>query len=131
MNEPDVHPLRDECRLPRDNRIEQFTVSVGAVADLGIVPFNHMIGKKADCIDVAARGEILKGADTDMARRDARHDRTRQRRLAKHALARRHRSQRPRRCNAQRCHGLADDVFAQDRADGCTPVAAPREGRRP
>ena len=90
-----------------------------------------MVRQQPQRLGIAPRGEILERADADVARGHARQDGAGQHRLASHRLSGRHRGQRPRGRHAQRRHGLADDVFAQHRAERGAAVAVAREGRPP
>ena len=81
-------------------------------------------------VGVAARGEELEGADADMARRHAGQHRAGQHGLAHHVLAGDNGGERARGRDAQREHGLADDVFAQHRSERGAAVAAARKRRR-
>jgi len=56
---------------------------------------------------------------------------TRQGSLTQHRLSGRHRGQRSGRRHAQRCHSLADEVFAQHGAERGAAVGAAGEGRPP
>ena len=89
-----------------------------------------MIGQPPHALGVAACREILEGADADMARCNAGEHGAGQRRLAHHAFAGDHGGERARGGNAERRHRLADDVFAQYRAERRTAVAAARKRRR-
>ena len=93
------------------------------------MPGDHVIGEQAKPLQVAARGEELKGADPHMARRDARQHGTRQQRLARDRLSGHHGCERTRRRDAQGRHGFADDEFAQHRSERRAPVTAARKRR--
>ena len=86
-----------------------------------------MVGEQLQRLGVAARGEELEGADPDVARGDAREHGARHDVLADDGIAGDDGGERTRRGDAQRMHRLADDVFAQHRAQRGTAVAAARE----
>ena len=96
-----------------------------------MVARDRVVGQAPHEVRPALRRRVLKGADANVARRDADQHRARQQRLSHDVLAGRHDGERPRRRDAQRMHGLADHVLAQHRADGRLPVAAARERRAP
>ena len=73
----------------------------------------------------------LERAHAQVACRDARQHGAGQRALALHRLASGGDRQRPRRRDAQRVHGLADQRLAQHQANGGLAVAAARERRAP
>ena len=87
------------------------------------MPGDGMGGQVAQRIGLAARGEDLKRADPQMARRHAGQDRTGQHSLADHVLARGDGSQRTGRRDAERVHGFRHHIFAHDRAKPRPPVA--------
>ena len=89
-----------------------------------------MVCEIAEAVGVAARGKILKRADADVARGNARQHSTGQHRLAKNLLAGRNGREGARGRDAQRVHGLGDDVFAQHRPERGAAVAAARKRRR-
>ncbi len=77
------------------------------------------------------RGEELKGADADMAARDARQHGTGMRLLALDAIAGGHRGKRARRRDAHRRHRLGHEELAQHGADRRLAIAVARKRRRP
>ena len=127
MDEADMQPARHQLRLPRHDACEQRVIGALGSRQLRIVPRDDMIGEPAQRVGVLARGEILEGADADVARGDAGQHRARQHGLAHHVLARCHGGERARGRNAQREHRLADDVFAQHRSERRAAVAAAGE----
>ena len=90
-----------------------------------------VVGQLAHAVAVAPRGEVLEGADADVAGRHARQHGAWQHALPNHALAGRHGRQRARGGDAHRVHGFADHILAQHRPDRRLAVAAAREGRLP
>src|SRR4029077_18207335 len=91
---------------------------------------DYVIGQTTYLGVLAAGGEKLKGADTDVAGGNARQNRPRQRTLAKDGLACEHRSKRPGRRDTKRVHRFADQVFTQDGPECCPAVASARKRRR-
>ena len=87
--------------------------------------------RSADRLRVAAGGEVLEGADADMACGHARQHGAGLGLLAIDRLAGGHRHQGAGRRDAEGGHGLADDVLAQHRAERGAAVAAARERRPP
>ncbi len=130
MDEADIEPARDEPRLPRDHAIEQGPIGTRRGGGLRIMPCDRIIGEVAERLAVAARREELERADANMARRDAHEDGARQCGFADDLVTRRHGREPARRRDAERIHGFADQIFAQDRAERGAAVAAAREGRR-
>ena len=98
---------------------------------LRVVAGDHVVRQQPHRLEVAPRGEVLEGADADVAGGDARQHGAGQRRLADDLFAGRHRGQRAGRRDAERGHGLAHDVLAQHRSERGAAVAAARKGRRP
>ena len=125
VDEAHRHPLRDQTRLPRDDRLEQRLGAIG----LGRVTGDDVIGQRLQRVPVLPGKEILEGADADMARRHAGQDRPGQGRLAPDVLARRHGGQRAGGRNAKRVHRLAHHVFAQDRPQPGPAIAHAGIGR--
>ena len=87
MDEANQQPARDQIGLPGDHGIQQRVIGALGLRQMRIVAADHMIGEAAHAISVAARGEELEGADTDMAGRHAGQHRAGQHRLAHHAFA--------------------------------------------
>ena len=130
VDETEAQPLRDQRRLPRDHRIQQCAIGIFGLRRIRVVPRDDVIGEDLHALHILAGGEILERADADMALRHAHHDGAGQRLFAHGDLTGRHGGECTRRGNAQRCHRLADDIFAQHRSQRRASVAAPREGRR-
>src|SRR4029077_16899613 len=76
---------------------------------------------------LAAGGEKLKGADTDVAGGNPRQKRPPQRTLAKGGRACERRGKPPGRRDTKRVHRFADQVFTQDGPECCPAVAGPRK----
>ena len=127
MDEADQQPARDEIGLARDDAGEQRVIGPLGWSSVRIVPGDDVVGEPADRVGVAADGEELEGADADMARGDARQHRAGQRGLADDVLAGDDGGERARGRDAEREHGLADDVFAQHRPERGAAVAAAGE----
>ena len=128
MNEPHVHPAGDQRCLGVDDGAQQREIGLPLGSDLREMALDHVIGKLAHAVDVAARGEELEGADAHEARRHSRQYRSRQRTLPVNRLARGDRGECARRRNAERVHGLADQVFAQHRTERRASITAARIG---
>ena len=94
-----------------------------------IVPGDRVVGEEAQRLDVVAGGEILEGADADVAGGHAGQHGAGQHRLAQHLLTGRHGGKRARRGHAQGRHGLAHEIFAQHRTQRGAAVATAGEGR--
>ncbi|MNH94069.1 hypothetical protein D3C73_466810 [compost metagenome] len=130
MDETDAEPARDQLRLPECHGLQQCRIGVLGRLQLGIMPVDNIVGQFPYAIRVAARSKELEGADPHMACRDTNEDRTLLHRLAIDLLAGRHRRQRPCRRNAERSHGLGDDIFPQYRSQSRTAVATAGKWRR-
>ena len=89
------------------------------------MPRDDVISEAPDRIQIPLRREELEGADADVARRDPGQYRAGQRRFAPNWLAGCHSGERSGRRNPERRHRLADDIFAQDRPERRSSVAAP------
>ena len=130
MDEADHEPAGDERGLRRDDPLEQRAQGFSASRRRGNGVRSH--GRRAGAAPSSSpRGEILERADADMAGRDAGQHGARQHASRDGRAPRRHGGQRARGRDAERRHRLADDVFAQDRAQRGAPVAAAREGSPP
>ena len=130
VDEADVHPLRDQHRLALGDALEQGEEAARRADEIGVVTGDRVLGELAHALGIAAGGEELERADTDVARRDARQNRAGQHRLAQHRLAGGDDGERARGRDAERMHRLADEDLAQHRPDRRLAVAAARE-RRP
>ena len=130
VDESDQQPARDQIGLPRDHGFEQRAVGALGLGGLRVVPGDDVIGQPPHALGIAARREILEGADANVAGGDPGQHRARQRHLAHHVLARDDGGERSRGGNAERSHRLADDVFAQHRPERGAAIAAPRKRRR-
>ncbi len=130
VDESDQQPARHQIGLPRDHGFEQRAVGPLGIGGVRVVPGDDVIGQPPHALGIAARREILEGADANMAGGYAGQHRAGQRHLAHHMLARDDSGERPRGGNAQGKHRLADDVFAQHRAQRGAAIAAARERRR-
>ena len=127
MNEADKQPLRDKSCLARNHLIKKGAIGVRGARRLWVMPRDDVISEAPDRIQIPARREELEGADTDVARRDAGQHRAGQRRLAPHRVAGGDGRERSGGRDPKRRHGLADDVFAQNGAEGGTAVSAARK----
>ena len=90
-----------------------------------------MVGEEAQRLDVVARGEILEGADADVAGGHAGQHGAGQPGLAQDFLTGRHGGKRPRRGHPQGRHGLAHEIFAQHGTQRSPAVATAGKGRAP
>jgi hypothetical protein len=129
VDEADRQPLRDEPGLRGDHGLEQGEIAAFA-GTIRIVACDHVVGEQAQGLHVAARREELEGADPDMAGGDAGQNGARQQYLPPDGLARQSCSKCTRRRNAERRHGLADDIFAQDRSQSGPAIAPTRKRGR-
>ena len=127
MNEADEEPLRDQLGLAVDHEVKERSVRVSRVSGRRIVPRDDMIGEMPDAVDVPAGGKELEGADADMARGDAGQHGARQRHVTPDRLSGCDDGEGSGRGDAESGHRLADDVLAQDRAEGGSAVAVAGE----
>ena len=127
MDEADMEPLRDQPRLTRDHARQQRDIGVFRAGRRRIMPRNGKIREQLQRFLIFLRGEILKAADTDMAGRHARQHRARLRFFAQHCFACHRHRQRARGRHAKRCHGFADDGFAQHRPQHGAAISAARK----
>ena len=118
----------DQLRLPCDHAIEQRPVWLLRLCGLRVVPGDRIVRQPARPFRVALGGEILEGAHAQVARRYPGQHGSRQDCFAQHPFPRGHRGQGPGGRHAQRRHGLAHDVLAQDRTERGSAVAAAGEG---
>ena len=127
MKPSSIHcATRRACRAITPSK--QRAVRLLRLRGLGVVPGDRVVSQHARGFDVALGGEVLEGADAEVARCDAGEDGSRQEALAEHSLAGGDRGQGAGGRHAQRRHGLAHDVFAQDRTERGAAVAAAGEG---
>src|SRR5687768_8875221 len=92
------------------------------------MPSESVICQDLDCLFIILGSKILKRADANVTCRHAGQHRPWQRGLAEDRLAGSDRRQRARRGDTESMHRLADDIFAEDRAQGRPPIATAREG---
>ena len=95
-----------------------------------IVSLDRVIGEEAQRVLVLTRGEVLEGADAQVARSDAGEDRSGHHLFADDGFACQHGSQRAGGGDAERVHRLAHDVLAQHGAKRGAAVASARERGR-
>ena len=119
--------MRDQLRLPGYHAIQQGPIRLPCISRLRIMPGNRKVGQHARRFDVAPGSEILERTHAQMTRRYPGQYGSRQRRFAEYVLPCGHRGQRPGGGHAQRCHGLAHDVLAQDGTERRPAIAAARE----
>ena len=131
MDEADMQPARDQRRLPRDHLLQQRAVGLRRRRGRRVVPGDGIVGQQPHPLHIAAGGEILEGADAEVAGGDAGQHGAGERGFAPHRLAGRHRGQRPGGRHAERRHRLADQVFAQHRAERRPAVALRENGVGP
>ena len=129
VHEADAQPLRHERRLPRHHALQE-----GAIGALGfrgrrVVPVNRVVGQVAERRRVLPGREELESADADVARGHASQHRAGELGVAPHGLARGRGRERPGGGDAERRHGLADQVLAQHGAERRAAVAAARVRR--
>ena len=127
MDEAHQQPLRHEPSLSKDDTFEEREVWLLSIEELRVVPGQDIVREKAHRLGITPRGEILEGSDPDMAGGDAREHGARKHRLAENGLAGRHGGERAG-CRDPECrHRFADDIFAENRTDRRSAVAATRE----
>src|SRR5262245_35994184 len=129
MDEADELPFRDQFSLTRNDALKESSVGVRRVGSIRIVTGDYIVRQLTDSFRVTTHREELKGADADMARRDAGQHRSGQGRFAPDRLSGGDDGEGLGRGDAEREHGLADDVFAQDRPECRATVAVARERR--
>ena len=129
MDEAEREPLRDEASLSPDYAFEQPTVGMRRLRGFGVMAGEGVVGEDTYAFGVAAGGEVLEGADAGVAGGDAGEDCAGLDGLAHDALAGGDGGERAGGGHAERGHGFADEVLAQDGAEGGTAVAAAGERR--
>src|SRR5262250_2830652 len=87
VDEAHMHPTGNERRLFVAHTLEQSQVWVRLPLQLRVVAIDDVIGESLHPGLLAASGEELEGADTDVAHGNARQNRAWQRSLAKDRLA--------------------------------------------
>jgi hypothetical protein len=125
---PSPEPPRDERGLAADHGLEQrerraprlVREARGSAARAR----SDELGQQASS---RVRGEVLEGADAQVARRDAREHRARQAVSAQHELARRHRRERARRGHTERVHRLAHAGSSRSTGPSAARPSPPRE----
>ena len=110
-------------------RSRSSAVGVRGASSFGVVAGDDVIGEMPDRLHISARGKELKGADADVARRDAGQHGAGQRHFTPDGLAGRDNGERPGGGDAERGHRLADDVLAQDRSERGAAIAVAGERR--
>ena len=130
VDEADQQPARHELGLAGHNAVEQRSVGMFRGGCLGIVPGESMIGERPHRLRVAPGGEVLEGANPDVASRHASEHRPGQPGLAHDQLAGGNRRQRPCGGDAERGHGLAHEILAQHRPKRRPAVATAGERGR-
>ncbi len=128
VDEPHEHPSGYQRRLRGDHRLEERAVRVLGLCGVGIVAGDGVIGEAAQEVDVARGAGVLEAAHAQVAVRDPGEHGARQQGLAAYRPSRCHHGEGACRRYAKGVHRLADDVFAQHRADGSQSVAGAREG---
>ena len=112
VDEADAEPACDKVALQADHPVEQCQMRVGRLGKLGKMAAHGIVRQLRDMVGAEMRGEELKGADADMAARDARQHGAGVRLLALDAIAGGHRGERARRCDAHRRHRLGHEELA-------------------
>ena len=98
---------------------------------VGVVARDRVVGQLAQLVQLAARGEVLEGADAQVAGGHARQHGAGQRVFAQHRLAGGHHGQRARGRDAQRVHGLADEYSRSIGPTAALPSPPREKGVRP
>ena len=128
VDEPDEHPSGHEIRLTVHHVPEQLECRDLAVGGVGQVPGDGVVDEAPEQVDVARGGRVLERADAQVAGGDAgEHGAGQHARVASDALTRGDHGERAGGGDAERVHGLADDVLAQHRSHGRLAVAAAGE----
>jgi hypothetical protein len=123
--------LRQQRRLAFGDGAQPLCVAVCGAGQIRVVAGDAVIGQLAQLLALVAGGEVFEGADAEMAGGDARQLRAGQGLVAIHGFASGDHRQGARGRDAQRMHGLADQHFAQHRADGGFAVTIARKRRAP
>ena len=129
VDEADAHPLGDERGLALDGFHQKRDDRLLGLRALGEVPAQGVIGEEAQGGGIAEGGEILEGADADVAGGDAGEDGPGEGLLAEDGFAGGGDGEAAGGGDAEGLHGFADEVFAQHRAEGGAAIAAARVGR--
>ena len=129
MDEADPHPSRDEAGLAGDHAVEEGAIGVGGPGGLRVVPRHRVVGQASHRLRVAPGGEELERADPDVARRHPVEHRAGQVRVPHHGFPGRQGREGAGGRDAERRHGLADEIFAQHGTQCGPAVAAAGEGR--
>ena len=111
MDETDRQPAGDQRPLPFGDHAEERQIGIIRVRRFRVMARDGVVGEKAYGLGVFAGGEILECAHADMAGGDAGDDAAGEHGFAHHILPGRDGGQRPCSGEAERRHGLADEVF--------------------
>ena len=124
MYETHRHPLRNQRRLTRHNPAQQQAHAVRLSGKIRIMTRDRIVREQLQGRHIAATGEILEGAHTNMTGGQPDENRAGLRRVAQNPLTGEDHAQRTRRGDPKRMKGLAEEVFAQDGTQRGSPVAA-------
>ena len=129
MHEADAHPVGDERGLAFGYFFKESECRVLGVYPVRKMTEDRVVRQDAQRIGVADRGKEFESADANVTGRDAREDRAGKRLSTENRFAGGGHCETARRRDAERVHGLADEIFAQHGAECGTAIAAARIGR--
>ena len=127
VDEAEEHPVGDEVCLAADDGGEEGLGVAGGI-ELGVVAGDGVGGEAAEGVEIATRGEVLEGADAEVSGGDAGEDGAGLRGLTLDVLAGGDGGEGAGGGDAEGSHGLAEEVLAEDGAEGGTAVATAGEG---
>ena len=130
MDETDRHPLGDQRCLPVDDGFKQCQWLVLRCFKLRIMTRNGIVEQRLQAVLVAPCGKMLKRADAQMACRHPGQHGAGMDLLADNHFTGGGDCQAAGCWDTERVHRLADRIFADHRAKGCTAIATARERRR-
>lgn len=129
VDEAETHPMRDELGLGGDDAFEEGEGGVGCVGCFGVVAVDGVVREGAEGIVVFAGSEVLEGSDAEVAGGDAGEDAAHDVAfLAIDCFTRGNGGKGAGGGDSEGVHRFADEVFAQDRAEGGFAVALTGEG---
>jgi hypothetical protein len=131
VDEADEHPARDQRRLDFRDGVEEGDVGLVGVGGVGMMAGDGVIGEATQQIDVLTQRGVLERSDAQMARRDPGEHGAALETVADDLFTSRHDGERASGRDPQGVHRLADQVFAQHRAERSAAVSATCERCRP
>jgi len=124
VDETDEGPLGEEGGLACDGELQESAGGFRIVNGIGDMATEGVAGEQAQGLEILEGGNVLEGADADVAGGDAGQNGAGEGAIAEHRFAGGGNGQGPGGGNAQGVHGLAHEVFAQHGAEGGASVAA-------